>query len=714
MRPLSRRDVLRGSAAAGAGLVIAFAVPRRAQALFAGALGKKKPLPPPSSFLRIGTDDSVTVLLAHSEMGQGIWTTLPMLVAEELQCDWSKIRVEHAPAAPVYAHVQMGIQGTGGSSTTNSEFDRYRQVGATARTLLVRAAAEEWKTDPAKLTVENGHVIGGKRRASFGQLAARAATLPVPEKVTLKPPEQWTIIGKPTRRLDTPEKITGRAQFGLDVQFPGLRTAMVARAPVFGARLKSFDATAARAVPGVEQVVQVPSGVAVVAKHTWAAKLGREALKLDWDLGPGAALDSNNLRAEALALSRTDGPVALSKGDVGAALKKAATKVEADYEVPYLAHAPMEPLNCAVKLEANSCEIWTGTQFQTVDQAAAAEVAGLKPEQVAIHTMFLGGGFGRRATATSDFVREAVHVAKAAKVPVKIVWTREDDIHGGYYRPAFLHHIQVGLDAKGQPTGWKQTVVGQSLVVGTPFEAEMKNGIDESSVEGAVDSPYVMAVPAKKITLQTPKLPIPVLWWRSVGNTHTAFAVESMVDELAHAAGQDPLAYRLALLRKSPRHANVLRLAAEKAGWGKAPAGRALGLAVHGSFLSVVAQAAEVSVDASGQIRVHRVVCAVDCGQPVNPLGIEAQIQSGIAYGLGAALHGAITFKDGHVQQSNFHDYRVLRIEEMPKVEVHVVKSSAKMGGIGEPGTPPIAPAVANAVFALTGKRLRTLPFKLA
>ncbi|MGZ6163100.1 MAG: xanthine dehydrogenase family protein molybdopterin-binding subunit, partial [Myxococcaceae bacterium] len=432
-----------------------------------------------------------------------------------------------------------------------------------------------------------------------------------------------------------------------------------------------------------------------------------------WDFGPGATLDSSHLRAEALALSRTDGPVVLARGNVDAALGKADRKVEVDYEVPYLAHAPMEPLNCAVKLETDRCEIWTGTQFQTVDQAAAAEVAGLKPEQVAIHTMFLGGGFGRRATATSDFVREAVHVAKAAKVPVKVVWSREDDIRGGYYRPAFLHHIQVGLDGKGQPTSWKHTVVGQSLLAGTPFEADMKNGIDESSIEGAIDSPYLAAVPAKKITLQTTKPPIPVLWWRSVGNTHTAFAVESMVDELAHAAGQDPLGYRLALLKRAPRHAKVLQLAADKAGWGKPPLGRGFGLAVHASFVSVVAQVAEVSVDAEGQIRVHRVVCIVDCGQPVNPLGIEAQIQSGIAYGLGAALHGAITFKDGQVQQSNFHDYRVLRIDEMPNVEVHVVKSSAKMGGIGEPGTPPIAPAVANAVFALTGKRLRTLPFRM-
>jgi isoquinoline 1-oxidoreductase beta subunit len=711
MTTLSRRDLL---AASGAGLVIAFVVPRRAEAMLAGPPSKKKKLPPPNAFLRIGTDESITVLLAHSEMGQGIWTTLPMLVAEELDCDWSKIRVEHAPAAPVYAHTVYGMQMTGGSTTTWTEYERYRTVGATARHLLSHAAAKDWKTDPATHRLENGYVIAGTRRASFGQLAERAAALPTPEKVTLKHPSKWRLIGKPTRRLDTPEKITGRAQFGIDVQFPGLRVAMVARSPVFGGKLRSFDATAAKQVPGVEQVVQVPTGVAVIATSTWAAKLGRSALKTDWDLGPGASLDTDSMRAEARAQARTDGDVALSKGDVTAALGKAGRRLEADYEVPYLAHAPMEPLNATVKVEGDRCDIWTGTQFQTMDQKVASEILGLKPEQVFIHTTFLGGGFGRRATATSDFVREATEVAKAAKVPVKVVWTRDDDIHGGYYRPAFHHRIEAGLDAKGRPVAWKSTLVGQSLLIGTPFEPMVKNGIDESSVEGVVDSPYLAAIPARRVTLHTPRRPITVLWWRSVGHSHTAFAMESMIDELAHAAGKDPLAYRLAILERSPRHAHVLKVAAEKAGWGgPLPQGHALGLAMHASFESIVAQVAEVSVTPDAAIRVHRVVCALDCGQPVNPMGIEAQVQSGIAFGLGAALHSAITFREGRVQQSNFHDYRVLRIDEMPKVEVHIVKSSAKMGGIGEPGTPPIAPAVGNALFALTGKRLRSLPFRL-
>jgi len=713
MTAVSRRDFL---AASGTGLVIAFFIPGRAEALMAGPPKKAKPLPPPNAFLRIGTDDTVTVLLAHSEMGQGIWTTLPLLVAEELGCDWSKIRAEHAPAAPVYAHTGFGMQMTGGSTSTWSEYERYRTVGAMARELLVRAAAEEWKTDAAKLRVENGFVIGGKRRASFGQLAARASTLPAPTKVSLKPPEKWTLIGKPTRRLDTPEKITGRALFGIDIQFPGLRTALVSRSPVFGGTLRSFDATDARKVPGVEQVVQVPSGVAVIATNAWSARLGRAALKTDWDLGAFAGTDTEKMRADDAALSRTDGAVAVSKGDVEASLGKAAKRIEADYEVPYLAHAPMEPLNCTVKVDGERCELWTGTQFQSMDQRVVAGVLGLKPEQVAIHTTFLGGGFGRRATPTSDFTREAAEVAKAAKVPVKVMWTRDDDIRGGYYRPAYHHRIEAALDAKGHPVAWKHTLVGQSILAGTPFEAMMvKNGIDNTSVEGIVDSPYLTGLAARKVTLHSPRRPIPVLWWRSVGNSHTAFALESMLDELAHAAGKDPLAFRLAMLKGSPRHAKVLQTAAEKAGWGRPPpSGRARGLALHESFGSIVAQVAEVSVEPESDIRVHRVTCAVDCGQPINPLGIEAQIQSGVAFGLGAALHSQLTFRDGRVEQSNFHDYQVLRLDEMPVVDVHILKSHARMGGIGEPGTPPIAPAVGNAVFALTGKRLRRLPFELA
>jgi isoquinoline 1-oxidoreductase subunit beta len=714
MEPLSRRQFLQGSTVAGAGLVIAFVVPGRAEALLAGPA--KKPLPPANAFLRIGADDSVTVLLAHSEMGQGIWTTLPLLVAEELGCDWSKVRVEHAPAAPAYVHTAFGMQMTGGSSSTWSEFERYRTVGATARTLLVQAASQEWKVRPAQIRVEDGYLISGKNRASFGRFAERASGLPPPRRVSLKPPDRWAHIGKPHRRLDGPEKITGRASFGIDVHFPGLRTAMVARAPVFGATLRGFDPKAALAVPGVEQVVQVPTGVAVVASNTWSAKLGRQALQAEWDLGPGASLDSASMLEDYRALAAKAGAVALDKGNADQALAGAAKRVEAEYDMPFLAHAPMEPLNATVKIAADRCDVWTGTQFQTLDQQLAAKITGLKPEQVFVHTQFLGGGFGRRANPTCDFVTEAVEVAKASKVPVKVVWSREDDIRGGYFRPAYHHRIEAALDAKGMPVAWKHVVVGQSILAGTPFEPMMvKNGIDETSVEGITDSPYLAPVASKRVVLHSPRSPITVLWWRSVGNSHTAFAMEGMIDELAKAAGTDPLAYRLALLHKEPRHRAVLQLAADKAGWGKPPAtGRARGLALHQSFGSIIAQVAEVSVEPRNRIRVHRVTCAVDCGLAVNPLGVEAQLQGAVAFGLGAALHSELTFKEGRVRQSNFHDYQVLRMNEMPVVDVHIVKSKAKMGGIGEPGVAPVAPAVANAVFALTGQRLRSLPLRLA
>jgi isoquinoline 1-oxidoreductase subunit beta len=493
-------------------------------------------------------------------------------------------------------------------------------------------------------------------------------------------------------------------------------TALVARSPVFGGKVKSFRADRARAVPGVKKVVRVPSGVAVVAEHFWAAKLGRDALAVEWDLGPGAQLDTERMRGEYRALSRKPGAKAAAAGDPDAAMRRATRVVEAEYELPYLAHAPMEPLNCTVRLGRDSCDIWTGTQFQTMDQTLAAKIVGLKPEQVHVHTMFLGGGFGRRATTNSDFVTEAVQVARAARlgVPIKVVWTREDDIQGGYYRPMWAHHVRAGLGRDGRPVAWRQTIVGQSIIEGSPFASAMiKNGVDATSVEGAADSPYLAEVKDRLVDLHSPSSPIPVLWWRSVGHTHTAFVMETFIDELAQAAGVDPLAYRRRLLKGHRRHLGVLELAADKAGWGKPlPAGRKRGLAVHESFGSYVAQVAEVSVE-RGQVRVHRVVCAVDCGVCVNPAGVRAQVESAVAFGLSAALHGELTFARGRVQQSNFHDYPVLRLSEMPEVDVHIVRSSEKPGGVGEPGTPPVAPAVANALFVATGKRFRRLPFRL-
>jgi len=709
---ISRRELLRTSALSAAGLVVAFHVPRVVRAAPKPAA---PPLPPANAFLRIGTDDSVTVMIAHSEMGQGIWTGLAMMIAEELECDWSKVRSEHAPAAAVYAHTAFGVQMTGGSSTTWSEFERYRTVGATAKDMLVRAAAARWKVAPDSCHAANGVVTHGKNQLSYGQLAQAAMALKPPATVKLKDPKDWKLIGTPVRRLDTPEKITGKAQFGLDVQFPGLRVALVARPPAFGAKLGKFDASAALKVPGVEKVVPTANGVAVVAKHFWAAKLGRDALHIDWTAPEGGGVDTTKLMAEFRQAAQKPGSIVSEKGKIDAGLAAAKTKLMAEYAVPYLAHAPMEPLNCTVKIDGDHCEIWTGTQFQTGDQGAAAHILGTTPDKVTIHTTFLGGGFGRRANPAADFVSEAVIVAKAAGVPVKVVWTREDDMHGGFYRPAYFHRIQTGLDEHGRPVAWDHVVVGQSIMAGTPFEPMMvKHGIDPTSVEGLAESPYLEGTDALRVSLHTPKLPITVLWWRSVGNTHTAFAMESMIDEAAHAANQDPLAYRLGLLKDKPRHAAALSLAADKAGWSSPPpAGRARGLAVHESFGSIVAQVAEVSVE-GGQIRVHAVTCAVDAGTAVNPLAIEAQVQGSVVYGLSAALHGKLTLAGGAVQESNFHDYPVLRMFEMPRVTVHIMQSKARMGGIGEPATAPIAPAVANAVFALTKQRLRTLPLKLA
>ncbi len=713
---ISRRTFIKATALVVGGLVIAFNIPTAKRFLLPGAAPEKSgadaaKLPAPNAFLRIGTDNTITVMLAHSEMGQSIWTTLPMLIAEELDADWSKIKVEHAKAAPEYVHTAYGIQITGGSSTTWSEFDRYRQAGALTRALLVAAAAEELGVAAETLQTENGYVISGDKKISYGELAEAAAKLETPKAVTLKQPQDWKIIGKATKRLDSAEKINGSAIFGQDIHFEGLKTAMVARSPVFGGKVKSFDASAAKQIKGVQNVVQVPTGVAVIADHYWAAKQGRDALKVEWDLGPNAGLDSDKMLADYRSLAAKPGLPAAKAGDSQAAIAKAANVIEAEYVLPYLAHSPMEPLNCTVKIDAEGCEIWTGTQMQSTDQQAAAKILGLKPEQVKINTVFLGGGFGRRANPAADFVSEAVQVAKAAGVPVKTVWSREDDVKGGYYRPMFLHKAKIGLDADGMPLVWEHTEVGQSIMTGTPFEQFMiKDGVDATSVEGVADSPYLKAVPNHHVSLHTVKTGIPVLWWRSVGHSHSAFAMESLIDEMAHTAGKDPLEYRRALLKGHPRHLAALNLAAEKADWGKPlPKGVFRGIAVHESFGSYVAQVAEVSVS-NGAVKVHRVVCAIDCGLAVNPESLVAQMESSVSFGLGAALQSKITFKDGMVQQSNFHDYQVLRMGDMPKVEVHIVQSTEKMGGVGEPAVPPIAPAVANAIFAATGKRLRTLP----
>jgi len=707
---VSRRVFLKTGATIGGGLILGFSLPDHLA--FGQASGHSGGSSMLNAFIRISADETITIVVNHSEMGQGVYTSLPMLVAEELECDWSKIVVEASPVDPAYNHTQWGIQGTGGSTSVSSEWERLRKVGASAREMLIAAAADMWKVDEASCRAENGKVVHSSGKSmTYGQLANKAANMPVPKEIQLKDPSKFKIIGKPVKRLDTPEKTNGKGVFGIDVKLPEMLTAVVARPPVFGGKVKSFKADKAKAVLGVKDVVQVPSGVAVVASGFWPAKIGRDALEIVWDDGPNATLSTKSMREQYANLSKTPGSVGRKVGNPQQALQKAAKVLSTQYEVPYLAHATMEPLNCVVDLRADSCEIWTGTQFETADRNAAAQAAGLKPEQVKIHRTLLGGGFGRRANPQSDFVVQAVHVAKAAKSPVKVIWTREDDMKGGWYRPMWYDQISGGLDADGNIVGWHHTIVGQSIIAGTPFERAMvsADGVDETSVEGAREIPY--DIPNILVDLHTTKIGVPVQWWRSVGHSHTAFVVESFMDELAHAAGKDPYEFRRNLLAKQPRHSAVLELVAEKAGWGSSVAeGRGRGIALHKSFGSFVAYVTEVSVSSAGQVRVHRVVCAVDCGRVVNPNTIEAQMEGGIVFGLTAVLHGAITLKDGRVQQSNFNNYQMLAMDEMPKVEVHIVSSQEAPTGVGEPGVPPIAPAVGNAIFALTGKRIRRLP----
>lgn len=708
----SRRKFIKESAALMGGLVIGFYLPMKGGRAYA-ADAPPKLVYPPNAFIRIAPDDSITIVINKSEMGQGVYTSLAMLIAEELEADWSRISVESAPVAAVYNHTGFGMQMTGGSSSIPSSWEQLRRVGASGRILLIRAAAQQWGVPESECHAENSQVThaGSGKKLSYGELADAAGKLPLPDNVALKSPKDFKIIGKPTKRLDTPAKINGSAQFGLDVYLPGVLTVVIARSPMFGGKVKSFDATEARKLPDVQGVYQVPTGIAVAASGFWPAKTARDLLEIEWDEGPGAALSTPKMRAEFLALAKQPGAVARKDGDTVQGFKAAHKTISAEYEVPYLAHAAMEPLNVVVDLKPDHCSIWTGTQMQTVDCMMAAKTAGLKMEQVEIHTTFLGGGFGRRANPRSDFVIEAVQVAMAVGKPVKVVWTREDDTQGGNYRPMWADHIEAGIAKDGKPLAWKHTIVGQSIIADTAFAGFLiQKGIDVTSVEGAATLPYV--IPNLQVELHSPKNEVPVQWWRSVGHSHTAFVVETMIDELAHLAGKDPVAYRLSILPADSRYRGVLQLAADKAGWGKKKlaAGHAYGVAVHRSFDSYVAEIAEVSLE-NGKIRVHRVVAAVDCGMVVNPDGVNQQLESAIVYGLSAALHGAITLENGRVMQSNFNDYPPLRYSEMPRVEVHIVASSEAPTGIGEPGVPPIAPAVANAVFKLTGKRMRRMPF---
>jgi isoquinoline 1-oxidoreductase beta subunit len=708
---VGRREFIKTSAAIGGGLLVSLYAPLPDAPGSSLAAAEKDVAV--NAFVRIGTDESVTVIAAHSEMGQGVYTSLPMLLNEELQADWSKIRVEAAPVDKAYNHPVFGMQMTGGSTTSPAEWERYRKMGATARLMLVEAAAKQWGVEASSCRAEKGivtHTATGKH-ATYGSLANAAAQLTPPVNVPLKNPKDFTLVGKPTRRLDTPSKINGTAQFGLDVILPGLLTAVVARPPVFGGKVGKLDASETLKVPGVKAVHQVPSGVAVIAERFWPANLGREKLVVEWDLGPNAGLSTDKMLQGFRETALKPGAIAKKTGDPEAALRTAAKTITAEYDVPYLAHAMMEPLNCVVDLRADRCEIWTGTQFETVDAANAAKVAGLPPEKVQIHTTLLGGGFGRRANPNSDFVVEAVHVAKAAKAPVKVVWTREDDLRGGWYRPMWHDRFVAGLDVTGDPIAWTHTIVGQSIMQGTLFESfGIKDGIDSASVEGAADLLY--GLPNLQVDLHTPKIGVPVQWWRSVGHSHTGFSVEAFFDEVAHAGGKDPYELRRKLLANQPRMRAVLELAAQKANWGsKLPPGMGRGIATHFSFDSYVAQVVEASVE-NGTVRVHRVVCAVDCGLVINPDTVKAQMEGGIIFGLTAALKTEITLKDGRVEQGNFHDYQMVRMFESPEIEVHIIPSGENPTGVGEPGVPPVAPALANAIFAVTGKRVRRLPIR--
>jgi isoquinoline 1-oxidoreductase subunit beta len=721
---LSRRDFLK----AGAGLTLGVALPEAlAQMAGPGQGGRGAAASgafEPNAFVRIGADNTVTVIVKHVEMGQGTFTGLPTLVAEELDADWRQVRAEGAPAdASRYNNLFMGpMQGTGGSTAMANSYEQMRKAGAAARAMLVAAAAERWSVPADAIKVSKGAVMHepSNRRASFGSLAAAAAKQPVPQEVKLKEPKDFTFIGRRVPRTDSRAKSSGSAIYTQDLKLPGMLTALVAHPPRFGGKPKSFDAAKAKEVKGVVDVVAIPQGVAVLAGDFWSAKKGRDALTVDWDESGAFKLGSDEILADYRRLAATPGSPARKEGDVAAALASAAKTFEATYEFPYLAHACMEPMNCVVQLSADACEIWNGEQFQSIDQPAVAQALGLKPEQVKLNMLFAGGSFGRRANPQSDYVLEAVQIAKAigGRAPVKLVWTREDDMRAGYYRPAYVHALKAGLDAQGNIVAWQHRIVGQSILAGTAFEGMMvKDGIDATSVEGAANLPYL--IPNLGVELHSTKTGVPVQWWRSVGSTHTAFSTETFLDELALAAGKDPLQLRRALLAKSPRHRAVLETAATEADWtlplvsARVGDRRGRGIAVHESFNTVVAQVAEVTVRKDGSWRVDRVMCAVDCGVAVNPDVIRAQMESGIAYGLTAAMYGAITLKDGVVEQSNFHDYMPLRLPEMPRIGVYIARSDQKPTGVGEPATPVIAPAVANALAAATGKRIRSLPIRI-
>lgn len=707
----SRRGFLKISGGVGAGLILGLAAPLPKLGNVAAAKG---PMLAPNPFVIITPDNTVTVIIKHLDKGQGAATGLATLVAEELDADWAQIKTEFAPSDPVkYMNFAFQVQGVGGSTGLANSYEQYRKAGATARAMIVAAAARAWGVPAADIKISNGKVTHASEKFStLGALAELAAAENVPDKVTLKDAKDFVYIGKSFPRVDSKAKSTGAAKYTIDQQPDGVLVAVIARPPMFGAVVKSVDSSAAEKIKGVDKILRVPQGVAVIAGNTWTAMKGRDALKIEWDDSRCDKRGTAEIIAEYKALLDKPGMPAKSAGNVDDGFKSAAKVVEADFEFPYLAHAPMEPMNCVVRFDGSTADIWTGSQLQTVDHGVACGTLRLKPEAVNLHTVWAGGSFGRRAVPDAHFVREACDIVKAYGKPVtiKVMWTRDDDIKGGWYRPLYVHRLKAGIDKDGAIVAWHHAIVGQSIIAGTAFEGQMvKDGIDGTSVEGATNLPYSVA--NFKVELHTTKGGVPVLWWRSVGSTHTAHATEHMMDLLAKEAGKDPVAFRLAHLKDKPRHAGALKLAAEKAGWGKpTEPGIYRGIAVHESFSSYVAQVADVRVRDDGAFKVERVVCAIDCGIAVNPDVVAAQMEGGIGFGLGAAMKSAITLKGGVVEQSNFDGYDVMRISEMPKVEVHIVPSEAAPTGVGEPGTPVALPAVANALFAGTGIRTTVLP----
>jgi isoquinoline 1-oxidoreductase beta subunit len=704
---LSRRSFLQAGAVAGGGLMLSLSLPfARANAQSADADGFA-----PNAFIRIEGDGRIVLTMPYVEMGQGTYTSIPMLIAEELEVDLAQVQVEHAPPnEKLYGNPLLaGIQATGNSNAIRAAWQPLRQAGATARTMLVATAAMRWNVDPASCRAQSGEVIHVPtgRSTKYGELAADAARVPVPESAVLKRPQDFKLIGTPAKRLDTPAKVNGTAVYGIDVRPPGVKIATLAQSPVFGGRVKSVDDAAAKAVKGVRQIVRLDDAVAVVADHMGAAKKGLAALVIEWDDGPHAKLNTQEIVAELEKATLNPGAVAQNVGDVDTAMAGAVTKVEATYQVPFLAHATMEPMNCTVHVRNDGCEVWVGNQVIPRAQATAAKVTGLPLDKVVVHNHLIGGGFGRRLEV--DGVTRAIQIAQHVDGPVKVVWTREEDIQHDMYRPTFFDRISAGLDEKAMPVAWNNRFAGSSIIARW-LPPGFNNGLDPDTTDGAIDLVYALPnMHVEYVRVEPPG--IPTAFWRSVGPSHNVFVTESFMDELAAAAKQDPVAYRRALLDKTPRAKAVLELAAEKAGWGQPlPERVGRGVSVQFVFATYLALVAEVEVSKDGAVRVRRVVCAVDCGTVVNPDTVQAQIQSAVIFGITAALYGQITLKDGRVEQTNFDSYQMLRMNEAPAIEVYITQSSEPPGGMGEAGTSAIVPAVTNAIFAATGKRLRKLP----